>query len=128
MADYDVGYGKPPEQHRFRSGSSGNPKGRPRGSKNLASLFAKLADQEITITENGHKRRVTKGEAVILQMLTKALSGDLRASKEVVQLMLHAEAAQERHVTSRPDLERSKAILKSFLKRASQVSGDDDGQ
>jgi hypothetical protein len=128
MADYDVGYGKPPERHRFKSGSSGNLKGRPRGSKNLASLFAKLADQEITITENGHKRRITKGEAVILQMLTKALSGDLRASKEVVQLMLHAEAAQERHVTSRPDLEWSKTILKSFLKRASQVSGDDDGQ
>ena len=128
MADYDVGYGKPPEQHRFRSGSSGNPKGRPRGSKNLASLFAKLAEQEITITENGHKRRISKGEAVVLQMLTKALSGDLRASKEVVQLMLHSEAAQERHITSRPDVEKSKAILKSFLKRASQASGDDDGK
>ena len=128
MADYDVGYGKPPQQHRFRSGMSGNPKGRPRGSKNLASLFAKLADQEITITENGHKRRISKGEAVLLQTLNKALSGDLRATKEVVQLMLHAEAAQDREVTSGPDLEKSKAILKSFLKRASQASGDENGQ
>ena len=33
-ARYEVGYGKPPEASRFKPGRSGNPKGRPRGSKN----------------------------------------------------------------------------------------------
>ena len=28
---YEVGYGKPPADHRFRKGHSGNPRGRPRG-------------------------------------------------------------------------------------------------
>jgi len=30
MADYEVGYGKPPKSRRFQPGVSGNPKGRPK--------------------------------------------------------------------------------------------------
>lgn len=33
-ADYAVGYGKPRADPRFKPGRSGNPKGRPKGSKN----------------------------------------------------------------------------------------------
>jgi hypothetical protein len=32
-APYQVGYGKPPEQHRFQKGVSGNPSRRPKGTK-----------------------------------------------------------------------------------------------
>ena len=36
--DYEVGFQKPPAKSRFQPGSSGNPKGRPHGSKNKTSL------------------------------------------------------------------------------------------
>src|SRR3954452_22678400 len=41
---YEVGYGKPPRHTRFEKGRSGNPRGRPKSSKNLATLLAAALD------------------------------------------------------------------------------------
>ena len=38
MSDHKVGYGKPPKAHQWRPGQSGNPKGRPKGSRNRPTL------------------------------------------------------------------------------------------
>lgn len=77
-SDYEVGYGRPPQRTRFKPGVSGNPRGRPRGSKNVAVLLEEELKQRVTINENGRRRRITKQAAVIKHMVNKALSGDAR--------------------------------------------------
>jgi len=44
-----VGYGKPPRAHRFKPGQSGNPNGRPKGSKNEATLTQEEAAQVTSV-------------------------------------------------------------------------------
>ncbi|HTV56705.1 MAG TPA: DUF5681 domain-containing protein, partial [Terriglobia bacterium] len=74
-----VGYGKPPENTRFKKGVSGNPKGRPKGSLNVANAFAKALREKVVIVEHGQRKSVTKFEAALKQLVNKAASGDLRA-------------------------------------------------
>jgi Family of unknown function (DUF5681) len=79
--DYAVGYRRPPRQTRFRKGASGNPNGRPRGARNLATLLDQTLRERIAITENGKRRKVTKLAAALKQLVNRALAGDLRAMR-----------------------------------------------
>src|ERR1700722_3483085 len=56
----DVGYGKPPRRTRFRKGVSGNPKGRPKGSKNLASIFRKISHEKVQVNGPRGPRYISK--------------------------------------------------------------------
>lgn len=82
MAEYEVGYKKPPEHSRFRKGQSGFPGGR-RGKKpkaaddNSEAAILKRLDQEL-VDFNG--RKITKREAELRVLQMKALKGDTRAS------------------------------------------------
>src|SRR5215472_8620914 len=84
--EYTVGYHKPPEATRFKPGQSGNAKGRPKGSPNLATdLSAELAEL-ITVREGGQARRISKQRALIKSLTAKALRGDVRATTALLAL------------------------------------------
>src|SRR5579862_2107375 len=84
--EFEAGYKRPPKAGQFVRGQSGNPKGRPKGSQNTATAFLKIARQRIRVTINGRIKSITKLEAIILQVVSKAVSGDLRAAKDVLTL------------------------------------------
>ena len=86
-ADYAVGYGKPPRHSGFQKGRSGNPKGRPKGSKNFATLLADALDEKVQITEDGKRRRIAKRELVIKQLVNKSAAADLRAIKQLTVIV-----------------------------------------
>jgi hypothetical protein len=78
--DYEVGYGKPPKGTRFKPGQSGNPNGRPKGSKPIPTLVQKELKTRIAVTEGGVTKRMSKGEAIVKRLFGGALKGDLRAT------------------------------------------------
>ena len=51
--DYEVVYGKPPRHTRFKKGQSGNPRGRPSGSKNLTTLLGEVLNELVVVAESG---------------------------------------------------------------------------
>jgi hypothetical protein len=90
-APYTVGFGKPPSERRFQKGRSGNPKGRPKGSKNLATIVLKESRQKVRINSSRGTRTVTKAEATVMQVANKSIQGDLRAAREFIDLIGHSE-------------------------------------
>ena len=80
-----VGYGRPPVNRQFKPGQSGNPRGRPKGSKNLLTIFAEAMSRPVTVRDKGKIRRLSKLELMVEVMVNKALAGDPKAFAMVVQ-------------------------------------------
>lgn len=93
--DYEVGYGKPPNEHRFKKGQSGNPQGRPKGSLNVATVVDRIMRERVVVNENGKRTTITKLEASVKQLLNKSASGDMRALQFTIGLVRYAEASLE---------------------------------
>jgi len=105
---YDVGKGKPPKSSQFQSGRSGNPKGRPKGRRNLSTEIAEVLNAAVPITENGRPRKVTSRMAALMKLRKKALEGDGRAMDRFLELALthaaeEAAAAGERTLSAAED-------------------------
>ena len=93
--DYEVGYGRPPRQTRFEPGRSGNPRGRPNRSKNLATLLSEALREPVTVTENGRRRKVSKRQAVIKQFVNQSAKGDLKATQLLLSILRDLESRAE---------------------------------
>jgi hypothetical protein len=68
------GHGTPPLTRRFKK--SGNPKGRPAGSKNRKTIIRQVAQQKHSVTEDGKKVQRTTLELVSMQLRNTALLGE----------------------------------------------------
>jgi hypothetical protein len=82
-----TGYRRPPRHSQFRKGRSGNPGGRPRRTADLATLLAAALDKPAMIVEGGKRRRVTKREQILSQLVECSAQANLRAMKLLVDLM-----------------------------------------
>jgi hypothetical protein len=116
----DVGYGKPPQNFRFKKGRSGNPRGRPKGALNMATVLARTLREKVVIDENGKRKMVSKLQAAIAQLVSKATSGDGHAIRYLCQLVISAE---ERSVVAEPTTQLSEMdqkVMDNILKRFQQ--------
>jgi uncharacterized membrane protein YheB (UPF0754 family) len=110
-----VGYRRPPLTTRFRPGQSGNPRGRPRGARNLSTVVAAALSERVAINENGRRRRITKLEAAIKQLVNRAASGEARATQLLLALIQANEARPAQHDADR--LAEADSIVMAELTR-----------
>ena len=129
--DYEVGYKKPPGRSRFRKGRSGNPKGRPKGTKNLKTdLMEELAEQ-MKVRENGQDRRVSKQRAMVKSLTAKAIKGDTRAASVILNMIIRLLEGDAPAEDEAPLTGEERAVLESlearFLHRAQRKAGGKAG-
>jgi hypothetical protein len=110
-----VGRGNPPQHTRFRKGMSGNPNGRPRGSKNLSTYLIEAARDQVSANIGGKSRKISKIHATAMQLATKAASGNQQAINKFLDWMdeIESRAAAARpaqYPLSEPDIEVIHAI------------------
>jgi hypothetical protein len=107
QAEYEVGYGKPPAHSRFKPGQSGNPQGRPRGSKNrpalpalneerLKSIVIEEAYRTIKINEADKHVSVPMAQAIVRSLAVNAVKGNQRAQRLFTELLASVESANKR--------------------------------
>lgn len=112
--DYEVGYGRPPKTHQFKKGQSGNPRGRPKGTRNLKTDLMDELGEEITLTEGGKARRLSKQRALVKSLVTRAIKGDGRAVNALLNLMARILDLDEGKQDGEPLSADDEAILASL--------------
>lgn len=124
--EYEVGYGKPPKKTRFVKGRSGNPKGRPKGSKDFASNVREVLDAKVGVTENGTTSEVTSQKATLLRLREKALNGDARALKMMLDLAKEQEDDDNARKIERGLNRTESDILERYVDECRKASSADN--
>jgi hypothetical protein len=89
----------PPKSTRYTKGVSGNPAGRPKGSKNLATLFKEAANHPVKATIAGKERTLSTAQATIFQLAANAARGDHRATSKFLDYL---DEFEKRAAAARP--------------------------
>lgn len=122
--EYEVGFGKPPKATRFKKGQSGNPKGRPKGSRNYSTLVEEMLNAPVTIRENGKTKTVSTLEAAFKRIMQMAVNGNIKALFRLLELAAEMEIRKQGSDENSGLTNSDQEILERFLQRRQE--GDSD--
>jgi hypothetical protein len=111
---YEIGYKRPPKSGQFKQGRSGNPKGRPKGSRNFLTLLEQELGQSIIVNENGRKKKITRLQAMVKRMVAGALQGEHRSLLTLIEILKRTGRFEDTTIDSLLP-EDYEAILDSYV-------------
>jgi hypothetical protein len=125
---YAVGYRRPPKHTKWKSGRSGNPRGRQKEQRNVRTVLDEALSERIKIREGKRTRSATKLEGVILTMINSALKGGAKAQASLIALMravgMTGEVPEAAHQA--PFTADDEAVIRDyFTRRAAELKGTD---
>jgi hypothetical protein len=115
--NYKVGKGRAPEARRWRPGVSGNPRGRPKGSKNRKTIIGAAERRTFTVTKNGRRRKMTALEIGLHNLQQEILRGNTKAFLAYLAILQQHGDSTAGASTFSDLLAEDEAILKDFLER-----------
>jgi hypothetical protein len=115
-----VGYKRPPRQHQFRPGQSGNPSGRPKGARNFRSELREELSEVVTVRDGEREIQVSKQRALIKSLVAAAIEGNQRAAASVLAICVRmlADADDDEAIDSVEDRD----IVEAFSKRTKRAA------
>jgi hypothetical protein len=114
-AEHAVGYGRPPKATQFKKGQSGNPRGRPKGSRPVGAVLQQILGRRIAVTENGRTRRVPMLEVILRRLAHDAMRSDPSALKQMLSLIDRYAEAPEAGLSIDEILAEDQAIVAKYL-------------
>ncbi len=122
----DVGYRRPPKATRFKKGKSGNPRGRPKGSRDIGNVLLDVTRQKIPVTENGKTRRMPALEVMLRRLTNEAVQNDQGAQKLIFTLMeRYGDPTETTIAPNRNEvLAEDQEILERYLKKLSPPASE----
>jgi hypothetical protein len=124
--DYKIGYGKPPKDTQFKTGESGNPKGRTKGAKNLKTDLMEEMHEKVVIREGERSRKIPKQRAIIKMLVARTLKGDARAANTLMNVLFRVVDPAYEATPEGPSLNaEEQAVLETLKARLLEDAGRD---
>ena len=115
--DYKIGYRKPPKGTRFKQGTSGNPNGRPKGSRNFKTDVKETLESPVHFQANGQTKTIPTRRAALERLRVKALKGDARSLDRLLELARIYDDDDIPDTATSVLAPSDEAILDNFLRR-----------
>jgi hypothetical protein len=114
-----VGYKQPPKGHQFRPGQTGNPNGRPKGTRNFKSDLREELSETISFREGNREVSISKQRALIKRLVASAIDGDPRSIATLMSFCARAFGEDNDDQQQAPE---DREIVQAFKRRGKSAA------
>ena len=126
MNDDTSGYRRPPKSTQFKTGRSGNRKGRQKGTTNLKTYLFMVMNQPVVVNQNGKRRAISGRKALAIKLRQEALQGDKKVLHDLTGHLLKHDHEGDAKPQIEEDSESDREIFEDLIRRYSRPGQEDD--